>query len=280
MAPGAPKRLDVLEPAIKKSTLTGAPPERAYDAWTEPDHLARWFCDQVTGWPGAGSKLKMTWERFGFSVEYFLAEAVPGKKVVLKASVPGMGTQTLTIGVRPYGMGSQVEVVETGPGAEGQEGAGDAESGWEMALSILKLYLERYYGQDRTSFFALLAAPYANEQLMRFYQTAEGLAAWLTREGSIGSVGEDVKLTLWEGDVLTGKVLAVTSHELAVSWEEIGGYLELKSFEVNAERKAVCLRGAGYGGRLDPDKAQELEKKMEASLIRLFAALTGQAAPE
>lgn len=270
----------MLTPAIRKSTITSAAPERAYDAWTEPEHLARWFCDKVTGWPGAGSKLQMTWERFGFTVEYSLPEVSPPKKVVLKAVVPGMGTQTLNISVRPYGVGSQVEVVETGPGAEGQEGAGDAESGWEMALGILKLYLENYWNQDRTGYFALLAAPYTNEQLMHFYTSAEGLSKWLTREGSLGNVGEDVKLVLWEGDVLTGKVLARTSHEAAVSWDEIGGYLELKSFEVNADRKAICVRGAGYGGRLAPDRAAELEKKMEASLIRLFAQLTGQPLPE
>ncbi len=268
------------EPSIRRTTVTTAPTERAYDAWTEPEHLSRWFCDKVTGWPGSGSKLYMTWERFGFTVDYSLPVVQPPRRVVLKASVPGMGTQTLTISIRPYGPGSQVEVVETGPGAEGQEGAGDAESGWEMSLSILKLYVEKYWGQDRTSFFALLAAPYQNDQLMHFYQKPEGLSRWLTREGSLGQVGDPVRLVLWEGDVLTGQVLAVTSHELAVSWEEIGGYLELKSFEVNAERKAICVRGAGYGGHLTRDQASELEKKMEASLIRLFAALTGQEMPE
>ena len=270
----------MLEPAIRKATITTAPPERAYDAWTEPEHLSRWFCDKVTGWPGAGSKLQMTWERFGFSVEYSLPTVQPPRKVVLKAAVPGMGTQTLNISIRPYGVGSQVEVVETGPGAEGQEGAGDAESGWEMSLSILKLYLENHWGKDRTSFFALLAAPYQNEQLMHFYRDAEGLSRWLVREGSIGAVGDPVHLALWEGDVLTGKVLAVTNHELSVSWDEINGYLELKSFEVNSERKAVCIRGASYGGGLGSERAMELEKKMEASLIRLFAALTGQPIPE
>jgi uncharacterized protein YndB with AHSA1/START domain len=270
----------VYEPSIRRSTITSAPPERAFDAWTEPEHLSRWFCDKVTGWPGSGSKLQMTWERFGFSVEYSLPEVRPPRKVVLKAAVPGMGTQTLTISIRPYGAGSQVEVVETGPGAEGQEGAGDAESGWEMSLSILKLYVENYWGQDRTGFFALLAAHYHNEQLMTLYQQSEGLARWLTREGSIGKVGDPVRLVLWEGDVLTGQVLAVTSHELAVSWDEIGGYLELKSFEVNPERKAICVRGSGYGEKLTRDRAEELEKKMEASLIRLFAALTGQPIPE
>lgn len=268
------------EPSIRRTTVTSASTERAYDAWTEPEHLSRWFCDKVTGWPGSGSKLYMTWERFGFTVDYSLPVVQPPRRVVLKASVPGMGTQTLTISIRPYGPGSQVEVVETGPGAEGQEGAGDAESGWEMSLSILKLYIEKYWGQDRTGFFALLAAPYRNDQLMHFYQTPEGLSRWLTREGSLVQVGDPVRLVLWEGDVLTGQVLAVTSHELAVSWEEIGGYLELKSFEVNAERKAICVRGAGYGGRLTRDQAAELEKKMEASLIRLFAALTDQPMPE
>ena len=112
-------------PEIRKFMITTAQPEKAYDAWTEPEHLARWFCDKVEGWPGSGSKLTMTWERFGFSIEYYIPVAKPPRKIVLKALVPGMGTQTLDISIRTYGDGARIEVVETGPGAEGQEGAGD-----------------------------------------------------------------------------------------------------------------------------------------------------------
>lgn len=261
-------------PEIRKYIIAQAQPERAYDAWTEPEHLSRWFCDKVTGWPGYGSKLNMTWERFGYSIEYSLPTVQPPRKVILKALVPGMGTQTLDISIRTYGTGSRVEIVETGPGAEGQEGAGDAKSGWEMSLSILKLYLEKYYGKNRRSFFALQAAPYTNEQLMALYQKPDGLAMWLTTSGSIGQVGDPVSLKLIDGDTLTGQVLAVTAHELSVSWEEIGGYLELKSFEVNADRKAVCIRGASYGDTLTPEAIASLETRMEASLARLYNALT------
>lgn len=277
MAWAAPNLRPVFEPSISRSILAQVSPDRAYDAWTEPDHLRRWFCDKVTGWPGSGSSLTMTWERFGFSMEYSLPEVVQGRKVVLKARVPGMGTQTLTITVRPYGQGARVEVTETGPGAEGQRGTGDAESGWEMALAMMKLYVEEHWGKDRAVFFALLAAPYENGQLLKLYTEEAELARWLTREGSIGQVGDPVRLILQEGAALTGRVMARTSHEVSVSWSEIDGYLELKSFEVDEDRRAVCLRGGSYGGRLGPEATLDLEKQMEAALIRLFAALTGQA---
>lgn len=263
-------------PEIRNFIITEAQPERAYDAWTEPEHLSRWFCDKVTGWPGYGSKLNMTWERFGFSIEYNLPTVQPPRKVILKALIPGMGTQTLDISIRPYGAGSRIEIVETGPGADGQEGAGDAKSGWEMSLSVLKLYIEKYWGKPRKSFFALVSAPYENKQLMELYQSEEGLAKWLTSKGSIGNAGDPVSLELMSGDKLTGKVMAVTSHELVVSWDEIAGYLELKSFEVNSDRKAVCIRGFSYGGKLSDEDCKRLEGEMENALGRLSMILSMQ----
>ncbi len=239
---------------IKKFIIADASLEKAFDSWTEGNHLTQWYCDKVSGWPGLGSKVTMSWERFGYNVKYSISEIKPPTRVVYKAIIPGLGTQTVTVSIRNYGLGSRIEVAETGPGAEGAEGAGDANSGWAMSLGALKIYLEKYWGKKRRNFFALTGSGYDKEQLMRYYQSEDGLASWLTDSGSIGEEGSDVSLVLRTGDKVTGKVLVLTDHELIISWEEFKGYIEMKSFEVNADRKAICIRGSSFDETLSDER--------------------------
>lgn len=260
-------------PEIRRHIIVKAPPERAFDAWTEPEHLSRWFCDKVVGWPGYGGTLTMTWEKFGFTMDYNLRTIVPPKRIVMKSLIPGMGMQTLNISIRPYGSGCRIEIVETGPGAEGQEGAGDAKSGWEMSLALLKIYLENFWAKDRRMIFAIITAPYEEDRLMYYYRSAEGLANWLTEYGSIGEAGSEVKLKLKNKLTLTGRVMAVTDHELVVTWKEINGFLELKSFIGSSDRKAILVRGSTYGTRLTDEKLRKLNKFIERSIGNLHLIL-------
>lgn len=263
-------------PEIKKFIIAQVPLEKAFDAWTEGNHLAQWYCDKVNGWPGLGSKVTMTWERFGYSSKYTITEIKPPTRLVYKCVIPGLGTQTITVSIRNYGAGSRVEVCETGPGAEGAEGAGDANSGWQMSLAALKIYLEKYWGKKRRNFFVLTGSGYDKEQLMRYYQTEDGLGSWLTDSGTIGDVGTPVNLVLRTGNSLTGEVLVVTDHELIVSWNEIQGYLEMKSFEVNADRKAICLRGSSFDPNLSDADLKAIEADMTKALNRLHDSLLAE----
>ena len=263
-------------PEIRRNIIVETTPERAFEAWTEPEHLARWFCDKVTGWPGQGGTLTMRWEKFGFSMDYTLKDIEPPRRIVLKSLIPGMGTQTLTISIRPYGNGCRVEIVETGPGAEGQEGAGDAKSGWEMSLALLKTYLENFWGKNRRGFFTIITAPYNNAQLMHYYTSADGLSKWFTQSGAIGEVGSTVRLKFKNNMVLTGKVMAITNHELLVTWKEINGFLELKSFIASAERKTILARGSTYGNGLSATKFKELKRFIEQSMGELHLILKAE----
>ncbi len=263
-------------PEVKKFIIAEVPMEKAFDAWTEGNHLSQWYCDKVSGWPGLGSKVTMTWERFGYSSKYTISEIKPPNKIVYKAIIPGLGTQTITVAIRNYGMGSRIEVTETGPGAEGAEGAGDANSGWTMSLGALKIYLEKYWGKHRRNFFALTGSGYEKQQLMRYYQSEDGLASWLTDSGTIGEVGSPVSLVLRTGKPVTGQVLVITDHELIVSWDELKGYIEMKSFEVNSDRKAICIRGSSFDENLSADELKEIEQEMSKALGRLHDSLLAE----
>ena len=263
-------------PEIRRHIIIETTPERVYEAWTEPDHLARWFCDKVVGWPGYGGTLTMTWKKFGFSMDYYLQEITPPKKIIMKSPIPGLGMQTLNITIRPYGKGCHIEIVETGPGAEGQEGAGDAKSGWEMSLALLKTYLEYFWNKNRRMLFSIITAPYEEKRLMHYYKDDSGLSKWFTKSGSIGDPGSDVNLVLKNDMILTGKVMAVTSHELLITWKEVNGFLELKSFTGTAERRAVLIRGSVYGDLMDDEEIEELNQFIEQSVGTLHIILKAE----
>ncbi|MEW6278508.1 MAG: SRPBCC domain-containing protein [Candidatus Eremiobacterota bacterium] len=246
--------------------------ETVWEAWTDPERLQQWFCDQASGWPAVGSKLNLRFERFGFNVDYHIVELERLKRVVLRCHLPGIGYQFLGVTLTRRGVQTNVSLKETVVEGCSAEEFAENESAWDLALAVLKLYVERYFGRPRSTFFALLAAPFTYAQIKEFY-TAR-LGEWLGTDVSFTpEVGQPYRLTLDDGTSMSGTVLAVTTHEVALSWDEIQGYLELKAIPVEPGKRAICLRGAGYG--LAPEKARELEKTMEAAVVRLFSLLAG-----
>ena len=53
-----------------------APPEQVFAALTEPDRLARWFCDRAESASGEGGRLVLDWDRPGASPEPFIGRWV------------------------------------------------------------------------------------------------------------------------------------------------------------------------------------------------------------
>ena len=67
-------------------------------------------------------------------------------------------------------------------------------------------------------------------------------------------------------------MLAITSHEVALSWEEINGFVELKAFRLGGPgERAVCLRGSGWD--MSDESRLETERMAIAFIDKLVAAL-------
>ncbi len=258
---------------VHRQMRTTASLETVWDAWTDPESLSQWLCDSATGWPAQGSTLKLTWARFGFTIDYFIVEVERLKRVVLRAQIPGIGYQFMGVTLTRRGVTTNVSLKETVHEGCSPEERMESESAWDLNLALLKLYVERYFGRKRATFFALLAAPFGYEQIKAHFTEPDKLSQWLGSDITWGVVGQPYAVTLDDGQKMSGTILAITTHEVALSWDEIDGYLELKAIPVEPGKKAICLRGGGYG--LAKEKAQELEKTMEAACIRLFALLTG-----
>ena len=147
------------------------------------------------------------------------------------------------------------------------------DSGWQMLLGLLKFYVENYFGKDRELFFAMLPAQFEFPALRQLFTTEEGLNQWLQlKSAPPEKIGDRIKFVLDAGQTITGQVLALTHHEMSVSWEEIDGYLEIKSFPTGAGNKGLCLRGATYSPQ--NHSASDIDGLIKDTLVKLFAALS------
>lgn len=258
-------------PVVRKSIETGAYPEQIWEALTDTDLLGHWMADKATGWPAVGGTLALTWERFGLTIDYKVAEVKTCQKLVWKTPM-GNGQQTVTFELRRQGRSTWVDVTDAPPPFTPANPHSSADSTWAMSLAILKLYVERYYRKSRHNFMAVARASFTFPEVVAAYATAPGLKQWLAEQievwpSSDAVIGQSYRLRTPEGKIMSGKILAVTQHEACLSWDEIHGFLELKSFSLGPGNQMLCLRGSGYG--LSQERAAQTEEELKPRLMAL-----------
>ena len=259
--------------AVRAEMTTTADPGRVWRAWAEPEVLSQWFTDRAKGRARTGATMTWIFDRFRMELPYEVVIADTERRLILKGSPVGRPPYLLEILIAPQDTGTHVTVINSGftVGSQVEEQRDGVLSGWRMALVILKHYLENHFGRERETFFAMQPAPFTYEQVLSRFLTAEGLSRWLTRDGAIGAPGEPYRLTLATGETMSGRVLVVTSSEVAVTWDEIGGVVELKAFLLGPRTRAVSVRGCGWD--LSFERAAVIEKTMAAAVDRLVADL-------
>jgi uncharacterized protein YndB with AHSA1/START domain len=257
---------------------TTATPEQVYEAWADPEKIAHWFPDKAEGKAEPGATITWVFEAFNYKIPYEVLRAEPGKKFAIRWNPPpGMSAGILEVIITKEGGETLVRLVNSGfrEGAEWNDEYDGVDSGWTMALALLKHYLENYFGTPRNSFLVMKPANFAFADVLPFHRTGAGLRQWLTSSGEFGEVGEKFTLGLREGGAVTGRVLAKSKWETALGWDEIHGVLELKAFAMGPQ-KMVCVHGCGWG--LELEKAKKIEAEMHRALERLASALNAQRA--
>ncbi len=262
---------------IRAEIETSATPQQAWEAWADPEKIAHWFVDRAAGEAKPGGTMTWFFDEFGFVLPYKVVDAEPGKLFVLKWEAPQGGpVGILEVTIERKGGATVVRLVNSGfreDAAWNDEYEGVV-SGWKMSLAILKYYLENHFGHAKTALLIMRPASFAYEQLHTYFVDTPKLASWLTKSGSIGKVGDACKLALRDDQPfvtsLTGRVLADTGREVTLSWEEIGGTLELKGFAMGPQRVAGvrCI-----SWRLNPDDRKRLEAQLSAAVERLAGLL-------
>ena len=261
---------------ISAETRTKATPEQAYEAWADPQKIAHWFVDKAEGKAEPGATITWFFEKFNYRIPYEVLIAQPEEKFAIRWNpMAGMNLNPgiLEVTIAKEGGETVIRLVNSGfrEDAEWNEEFEGVASGWIMALSLLKHYLDNYYGTARSTFMAMRPAQFSFEEVVPLHRTAAGLKKWLTASGEFGDVGEAFSLQLQEGGQLSGRVLAQSKRETTIAWDEIRGVLELKAFSMGPQR-ILCVRGCGWG--LAADRAKEVEQQMERAVERLAKVLT------
>jgi uncharacterized protein YndB with AHSA1/START domain len=254
---------------IRAEIETSATPQQAWEAWADPEKIAQWFTDRASGEAKPGATMTWFFDKFGYALPYKVVDAEPGKLFVLKWEAQG-NVGILEVRIERRGGSTLVKLVNSGfreDAAWNDEYEGVV-SGWEMALAILKYYLENHFGRNKTTILVLRPASFTYERLLEYFREELKLARWLTASGSIGKVGDSCQLKLRNDATLNGQVLAVTQREVTVSWKEIGGTFELKGFSMGPQR---MLGVRVFTWRLNLLEAKKIENQMEAAVERLAA---------
>ena len=258
---------------MQKEMTTRAAPREVWEAWADPTKLAQWFTDGAEGEAKAGGSMTWIFEKFGYRFTYEVLEARPEERLVLTVTPPGRSLPwLLEIDIEQAGGRTVLKLVQSGfgEGAEWEDEYQGINSGWVMALAVLKHYLENYFGRTRHHALVMLPVEYSSSQLRPFYREEPSLAKWLTKAGGIGEPGTPYELTLKNDERLAGEVLANTATEVQLSWTEIEGALALKAFSLGSQ-KVLAIDVVTWAGKGPLD---EIAHTMESSLERLKSALT------
>jgi uncharacterized protein YndB with AHSA1/START domain len=255
---------------IRTEIKTSATPEQAWEAWADPEKIAQWFVDRATGEAKPGGTMTWFFDKFGYVLPYKIVEAVPGNLIVFKWEAPQGNPGILEVRIEREGGATIVQLINSGfrEGAAWDEEYEGVSSGWTMALAILKFYLENHFARKKTTIFIFQPAKFTYEEVLQNFLDPTRLARWLTTAGAIGKVGGGCDLQLRDAGKLTGRVLAITDREVTLSWDEIGGVLELKAFAMGPQR-VVCVRVMSW--RLNAEQTAQLEQKLNRAVERLAA---------
>ena len=258
---------------IRAEIATSATPEQVWAAWTDPEKIAQWFVDRAEGQPVPGTIYTWVWEKFGYEFPYEVIEAVAGEKLVLGGQAPGRPPFRLEITIRREAGETRVTLVNSGflEGAEWDDEFEGIASGWRKSLAILKIYLEQHFGRPKTTALALRPARFDYAHLHPFLATSKGLSRWLARSAETGEAGERYAIELRGGGRASGRVLLANVREAAMTWEEIGGVLELFAFAAGPGRRMIGLRAIGW--ELTTEHSRGIEALFEAALDRLLRLL-------
>jgi uncharacterized protein YndB with AHSA1/START domain len=263
---------------VRKEVRIAAPADAVWNAWAQPEDIARWFVDRAEGAMRAGATVTWCFDAFGYRLPVEVFAAVPGEYLAFGGEPPGRPPALQEVFVEHHGGETVLRVVNSGFG-EGPEWDDEYEgvdSGWELALATLRHYLERYPGRARRHALVMRPADFAYENVQPFFATAAGLASWLAASARLsaeplvaGAAGVQVELDLGDAGTLVGSVLARSRREVLLSWEEREAVLGLKCFAIGA-RRAVALDWSCWSER--PESLQTAPW-LEASVDRLASRL-------
>lgn len=133
---------------IKKEFTTTVSPERVFSALTQQDEIARWWTDDLSVKPEAGSPAEFRFRQRAFVLQLEIAELDANKTVswLSRQNPAGWSNTRVTWQLTPTANGG-TELVFTHDGfVPGSPEAQQVNGIWEYFLGSLKSYLETGQG--------------------------------------------------------------------------------------------------------------------------------------
>jgi uncharacterized protein YndB with AHSA1/START domain len=252
--------------SLQEEILIDAPPTDVYEAWVDPAKIEAWFVEHASGWAMSHSKVTWRFDDTDFEVAMEVVEALPAHRLVLRDEHNNV-SRTTDVTFAPVEGKTRVRLTTHGfPAAtEFDEEFHGVRRGWVLALATLKYYVEHHYGAERSNLLLMRPAQFEYSDIPHYFTSEEGLASWLSSSGWLG------KLTLRNGETMTGRVLARTHPEVLVEWEEIAGVAALKAFSVGPRGRMVGMHVSSW--RLDDREMLAVRTMADEALDRLVAVL-------
>ena len=233
-------------------------PERAWQAWSNPEKIANWFVDRAEGTAAPGEVMTWIFDTFNYRMPVPIIEAERNRTFVT-GSGDATGPQGLPylmeITITQEGGETVVRLVNSGfsTDAKFDDEYDGVVSGWTMALATLKYWLERYAEQTRVHRIVIEPANYAWDTLHPLFHTVDGRRRWLE--------------PLMPADA---SVLADSGREVLLAWGARDAVMGLKAFRMGPQ-PVLALDLSTW--TTNPSGIDELVGEMHAALRRLNASL-------
>jgi len=242
---------------IETSTRIKTTPQRAWEAWADPEQIANWFVDRAEGRAAPGEVMTWIFDAFDYRQPVPIEEATPGEAFVIGSGDrpgPHGHPYMLEITIASDRGETTIRLVNSG---FREDAAFDDEfegvvSGWTLALATLKHWLERFPERRRTHRIVIEPADYTLAQLRPLYATAAG-------RGWLGS--------LMPADA---PVLADTGREVLLAWHTRDAVLGLKAFKMGPQPMLALDLSAW---REKPFDVASVDSEMREALTCLRARL-------
>ncbi|NIR42244.1 MAG: hypothetical protein GWN71_07875, partial [Gammaproteobacteria bacterium] len=178
-------------------------PESVWAAWAEPEHVRRWFSDDARGELEEGAELVHEFHGHG-EHRYTVSKVDAPKRLVLEGEMDGRAFRQV-VEIRREGGSTVLRLVHSGfgPADPDSEIVQGIDSGWTMALAMMKHYVEERFGRTKRSVALFRPARFEYADVLRGrYLDARGLGVWLTDGGAGIDRSTPVRLRLRDGRTL------------------------------------------------------------------------------
>lgn len=257
---------------VRKAIRIRATPQDVWNAWARARDIAQWFVNRCEGDMRTGDTVTWCFDEFEYRIPIEVFEAAEGRYLAFGGEAPGRPPALQEVELEQDGGWTILRLANSGfgEGAQWDEEYEGVDSGWDMALATLKVWLEEHAGEARTHALAMRPARFEYAALQPLYETRAGLESWLAESAELSDpelrAGTRVRLRLAGGGELSGECLVRTRTEALLSWPERRGVLGLKCFSMGPQRM-VALHFNGWG--LPPDARGELSARLERWLDAL-----------